>query len=136
MDMKKAFNKVSHKRMLWKLEDIGGLKGTLMKWMEDYLQGRQMRTVVRDEQLEWSEVISGVPQGSVLAPVMFLMYINMTDGLSSYVNLFADDTKVMRRVKDWRDCEELQGDLGKIYEWSRKWEMEFKRQEMSCAGNG
>ena len=128
--MKKAFDKVPHKRLLWKLENIGGLKGTLMKWMEDYLQGRQMWTVLRDQQSEWSEVTSRVPQVSMLAPIIFLIYINdMTDGLNSYVNLFADDAKLMRRVKDQRDCEELQGDLDKIYEWTWKWEMEFNAKK-------
>ena len=61
-----------HKRLLWKLEHIGGLKRTIKNWMEDYLKGREIRTVVKDEKSKWSDVKSGVPQGSVLAPIMFM----------------------------------------------------------------
>ena len=73
---KKVFDKVPHKMLLWKLEYVGGLKGTLKNWMETYLKGREMRTVVKDEKSEWREVKGGVPQGSVLAPIMFWIYIN------------------------------------------------------------
>ena len=58
------------------MEYIGGLKGTLKNWMEDYLKRREMRTVVKDEKSEWRKVKGGVPQGSVLAPIMFLIYVN------------------------------------------------------------
>ena len=69
--LKKAFNKVPHRRLLWKLEHIAGLKGTLKNWMEHYLKGREMKRGVKDEKSEWIEVKNGVPQGSVLAPIMF-----------------------------------------------------------------
>ena len=59
--LKKAFDKIPHRRLLWKLEHTGGLKGTLKNWMEDYLKGREMRTVGKDEKSEWREVKSGVP---------------------------------------------------------------------------
>ena len=85
LDIKKAFDKVPHKRLLWKLEHIG-LKGKLLKWMGDYLKDREMRTVIRDSYSSWSGVTSGVPQGSVLAPIMFQIYINdMQEGLNSYI---------------------------------------------------
>ena len=76
-----------------------------------------MRTVVKDEQSEWREVKSGVPQGSVLAPIMFLIYVNdMTEGVSSYISLFADDATLLRKIGNHKDCEQLQNDINKIYE--------------------
>ena len=94
LDLRKAFDTVAHKSLIWKSEHRGGLKGTILKWMKDYLQGREMSTVIRDSKSSWCEVTSGVPQGSVLAPIMFQIYINdMTEGLNSYINLFADDAK-------------------------------------------
>ena len=85
-----------------------------------------MRTVIKDIKSDWLAVESGVPQGSVLAPVLFLIYINdMPEGVNSYINLFADDAKLCRCVKSEEDCEILQEDLNKIWRWSEKWEMEF-----------
>ena len=103
--IKNAFNKVLHRRLLWKLEYIGGLKRTFKTWMEDYLKGREIRTVVKEEKSKWREVKSGVPQGSVLAPIMFRLYVNdMADGISSYISLFADDAKLLRKIRNHKDC--------------------------------
>ena len=130
LDLKKAFDKVPHKRLLWKLKNKGGLDGKILKWMENYLMGRQMRTVVRGEKSGWVGVKSGVPQGSVLAPVLFVIYINdMPEGVNSYINMFADDAKMMRKVTHERDCEELERDLERVHEWSRKWGMEFNAKK-------
>ncbi len=116
LDLKKAFVKVPHERLLWKLENKGGLKGKTLEWMESYLKGRVMRTVVKDVKSEWRAVESGVPQGSVLAPILFLIYINdMSEGVSIYMNLFADDAKLFRHVESEEDCKILQVDLNKIW---------------------
>ena len=140
LDLKKAFDKVPHRRLLWKVEHKGGLTGQTLKWMESYLRGREMRTMVKDAKSEWREVTSGVPQGSVLAPILFLVYINdMPEGVKSYMNLFADDAKLLRHIKDEEDCKILQEDLNKIWRWSRKWQMEFnveKSQVMEMGGGG
>ena len=126
LDLRKAFDKVPHNRLLWKLKMIGGVSGNLAKWMENYLVGREMRTVVKGKKSEWKKVTSGVPQGSVLGPIMFLIYVNdMPVGIDSYINMFADDTKIMRKVKTMEDCNKLQKDLDKIYKWSKEWLMEF-----------
>ena len=126
LDLKKAFDKVPHNRLMWKLEKIGGVSGKLAEWMKNYLVGREMRTVVRGIKSEWRKVTSGVPQGSVLGPIMFLVYINdMPTGVDSYMNMFADDAKIMRKVRNLEDCNKLQEDLDKIYEWGKQWQMEF-----------
>ena len=126
LDLKKAFDKVPHKRLLWKLEHIGGLGGGLLLWMKDYLVNREMRTTINDVKSEWRKVISGVPQGTVLAPIMFLIYINdMPEKITSYMSLFADDAKLLRKIADDDDCNKLQEDLNFIHEWSIKWQMEF-----------
>ncbi len=126
LDLKKAFDKVPHNRLMWKVRRFGGVSGNLAEWMENYLRGREMRTIVRGMKSEWKMVSSGVPQGSVLGPIMFLLYVNdMPIGINSYMNMFADDAKIMRKVKNLEDCNKLQEDLYKIYEWSVKWQMEF-----------
>ena len=86
---------------------------------------------------EWKIVMSGIPQGSVLAPIMFLIYVNdMIEGVSSYTSLFADDAKLLRKISNQEDCQELQRDLDRIYNWSKTWEMEFNTKKVSFAGNG
>ena len=98
--------------------------------MEDYLKGREIKTVVKDEQSEWREVKSGVPQGSVLISIMLLVYVNdMTEGVSSYISLSADNAKLLRKIGNHKDCEELQNDINKIYEWSKTREMEFNAKK-------
>ena len=132
LDFKKAFDRVPHKRLIWKLEYIGGIQGHLLKWMQDFLKEREMRTILRGKYSSWREVTSGVPQGSVLAPIMFLVYINdINDNISteSYLNMFADDAKIQKTIKNEDSCRELQKDLRKLYDWSHKWQMEFNAEK-------
>ena len=127
LDLKKAFDKVPHRRLLWKIENYGRIGGGLLEWMKDYLNEREMRTVIKKNDCSsWLKVMSGVPQGSVLGPIMFLVYVNdLIDGIDSHINLFADDAKLMRRVQDVDDCMMLQRDTEKISDWSKTWQMEF-----------
>ena len=79
---------------------------------------------------EWCSVKSGVPQGSVLAPMMFLVYVNyMTEGVNSCMSLLGDDAKLLRKIESKEDCEHLQKDLDKIHRWSKLWEMEFNAKK-------
>ena len=86
--------------------------------MTDFLEGRKMRTMLRGKFSNWLDVTSGVPQGSVLAPIMFLIYINDVQEVISegnYMNLFADYAKIQRSVKNEECCWKLQ-DLDKLYQ--------------------
>lgn len=126
LDIKKAFDRVPHSRLRWKLKKFGGVQGSLLSWMEDYLSGRQMRTMIRGKVSAWKDVTSGVPQGAVLAPIMFLIYINdMPKDINAYMNMFADDAKIMKHIVGENSCRELQSDLDKINQWSEMWKLEF-----------
>ncbi len=88
----KAFDKGSHKRLLTKLR-LWGVCGNLHKWLEDSLTARKQRVVIIGKASIW-DGLSGVPQGSVLGPVLFLMYVNdIDDGITCKISKFADDTK-------------------------------------------
>ena len=89
LDYAKAFDKVSHRRLLQKLEAYG-ITGEISRWIEAFLSGRSQRVILGDTSSEWTEVTSGVPQGSVLGPTLFIFYINdMPDKILSTIKLFA-----------------------------------------------
>ena len=122
LDFSKAFDSVPHKRLLIKLHRIG-IRGQLLQWIEAFISKRQQRVVV-DGQSEWSPVTSGVPQGSILGPLLFLIYVNdIGHGLKSQARLFADDCTIFREVSSKSDIDALQCDLVKIYQWTQKWQL-------------
>ena len=130
LDCKKAFDTIPHKRLLAKLEAYG-ITGKLLKWIECFLTNRTQRVVVNGVLSDILPVLSGVPQGSVLGPLLFLIYINdLLDGISSNGKLFADDSKIFREIVSEEDSQILQEDLYKLQEWSRKWLIEFN--EAKC----
>ena len=96
LDFQKAFDKVPHQRLILKLKGIGN---DVINWIEKWLTHRRQRVIVDGEISNWKSVLSEVPQGSVLGPILFLIYINdLEDDISSKVLKFADDTKVFRKV--------------------------------------
>ena len=128
LDLKKAFDKISHKRLIWKIENIGGIKGRLLEWMKSYLTERKMKTVIRGICSNWVGVMSGVPQGSVLGPLLFLIFINDLDTSAGNVDIigkFADDTKMGQIMRTDNDKDILQDSLNKLVNWANDWGMIF-----------
>ena len=125
LDFQKAFDKVPHQRLLLKIKAMG-IDGDLYKWIETWLVGRQQRVVLNGASSSWIPVISGVPQGSVLGPLLFLIYINDIDeSVCCKLLKFADDTKLFAVVATQADIERLQHDLFSICNWSNEWLMLF-----------
>ena len=136
VDIKKAFDSIPHRRLLLKLEKYG-IKGNVLKWIEDFLSERKQRVVLNGKYSNWENVTSGVPQGSVLGPVLFIIYVNdIPDSLNSFCKIFADDTKLYTAVEDKRDQIKLQKDLLKLCKWSRLWLLEFSVQKCKVVQYG
>ena len=125
MDFAKAFDSVPHVRLCHKLRAIG-ISGNVLQWIEDFLCNRKQRVVVYGETSQWADVLSGVPQGSVIGPCLFLIFINdISSTMNSHVSIFADDTKILRCIRTDEDVLALQGDLETAGKWSREWKLGF-----------
>ena len=125
LDFKKAFDKVPHNRLLLKLKNIG-ISGKVHNWIKSWLTNRKQRVIINNHASSWADVTSGVPQGSVLGPILFLIFINDIDcGITSYISKFADDTKLMTPSNSITNCDILQTDLNKMAIWARNWLMEY-----------
>ena len=128
LDFAKAFDKVPHQRLLQKLR-AHGITDKVNTWIECWLSGRQQRVVLNGKSSEWAPVTSGVPQGSVLGPTCFIIFINDIDEVVDIVNgfifKFADDTKYGRTVISESDRELMQKDIDNLLKWAETWQMEF-----------
>ena len=122
MDLAKAFDSVSHPCLLLKLEALG-ISSVLLVWFKAFLTGCRQRVVVNGQFSSWLPVTSGVPQGSVLGPLLFLLYINDISSIvvHSKVRLFADDVTVYKEISSPSDTALLQSDLSCIAQWAKKW---------------
>ncbi len=128
-DFKKAFDKVPHRRLFSKLRSYG-IQGQTLNWITQFLTGRQQRVCVNGTTSSWNQVTSGVPQGSVLGPILFVIYINdLPEATTSPMFLFADDTKLYREIASQEDVETLQGDIQAMEDWSDTWRLEFHPQK-------
>ena len=122
LDFRKAFDKVPHKRLTIKLESYG-IVGNVLKWIQDFLTDRHQYVKMGSEISEKAEVLSGIPQGSVLGPILFIIFINdLPDSVSSTCKIFADDTKLYNFSKN---SVELQDDIDKLVKWSNTWQLFF-----------
>ena len=103
-----------------------GIDGLLLKWIENWLSGRKQRVILNGTKSDWKQVLSGVPQGSVLGPILFITFVNDIDkGLVSRIWKFADDIKLANTVETDEDRIVLQTDLDNVMRWTKEWEMEM-----------
>ena len=125
LDFAKAFDSVPHRHLLGKLR-AHGIDGDILSWIEAFLCGRVQRVSVNGQVSNEENVLSGIPQGSVLGPLLFVLYINdLPKGLDCVTYLFTDDTKVLKRVQNLDDSLQLQEDLTKLEGWSQQWLLSF-----------
>ena len=135
-DFQKAFDKVPHQRLISKFKSHG-MGNSLINWIEQWLTDRRQRVVVDGEVSSWKSVLTGVPQGSVLRPILFLVYINdLEEGVTGKILKFADDTKLFRKVKEIGDKQNLQDDIDKLVKWSDKWQMSLHFGKCKCLHTG
>ena len=125
LDFRKAFDTVPHLRLLSKLEQLG-IDGPVHNWINTFLTSRIQKVVVDGAESQAEKVTSGVPQGTVLGPLLFLLYINdLPQSIRSQVRLFADDCLIYHTVKTQADQNILQEDLHHLESWQQKWLMQF-----------
>ena len=108
-----------------------------INWIEQWLTDRRQRIVVDGEASSWKSVLSGVPQGSVLGTMLFLVYIDdLEEGITGNILKFADETKLFRKTKEIGDKKKLQYDIDKLARWSEKWQMSFNFGKCKCLNTG
>ncbi len=126
LDFAKAFDSVPHKRLLVKCEALG-ICGKILKLISAFLQ-RKQRVMVNGNPSSWVDVISGVPQGSVLGPVLFVIFINdMPEQIKSFLSLFADDAKLYAKSSTPEQQSIIQEDLSNLQSWSDTWQLHFNK---------
>ena len=126
-DFMKAFDKVPHRRLIHKIENYG-ITGNILGWIDSFLSDRTQCININQASSKTTNVTSGIPQGSVLGPILFVLYINDLPEVVSpgtWIYLFADDTKIFRQIRSQDDRNILQNDVSKMVEWSHKWLLKF-----------
>ncbi len=126
-DVSRAFDRVWHKGLLFKLERVG-VAGPLLEWLKDYLKDRMQRVVINGQMSSWQYILAGVPQGSVLGPLLFLVFINDVTHVIRHckIRLFADDTSLFIEVDNrQRAALMVEEDLTAISQWTDRWLVKF-----------
>ena len=122
LDFKKAFDSVPHERLLNKLSSYG-IQGNILTWIRSFLSNRVQRVRVGGAISPTENVVSGIPQGSILGPILFTIFINdLPDSIESECKIFADDTKIYNNPDK---ADTLQEDLNKLQNWSQEWQLGF-----------
>ena len=126
LDISKAFDRVWHEGLIYKIQSTG-ISGTPLKLIKSFLSGGFQHILLNGQASSWSPILTGVPQGSILGPLFFLIYINdLGNNLSSTVKLFADDTSIFSIVHDIDlSSKQLNDDLKKASDWAYHWKMSF-----------
>ena len=125
LDFAKAFDTVPHKRLLVKLKAYG-IDGLTLDWIESFLKNRRQRIVQGEIVSNWVEIFSGVPQGSVIGPLLFVIYINdLPDALVNISKLYADDTKIISEMVSVDCVQKIQNDLDRAFKWTQDWLLKF-----------
>lgn len=125
LDFAKAFDKVPYERLKLKLHSYG-IDGKLFDWLSDFLQSRSQSVMVNSVCSSKIRVTSGIPQGSVLGPLLFVIYINdLPNVVASHIKIFADDTNIFRAIESLEDQVSFQDDLSQLSEWSERWQLPF-----------
>ena len=134
LDISKAFDRVWHDGLLYKLKQ-NGIKGNLMKLLSSFLNNRKQRVLLNGRFSSWRNISAGVPQGSILGPLLFLVYINdLCDGLESSPRLFADDISLFSPVNDINlTAIQMNRDLNLISNWAHQWKMQFNPDPLKQA---
>ena len=124
LDLAKAFDSVPHYHLLLRL-DLLGIRGGLLDWFRVFLTCRRQRVLVNGQKSDWIQVRSGVPQGSVLGPLLFILYIDSLHHsvTNSTLKIFADDVTLYRTVSNVSDCQLLQEDLARVSDWTATWQV-------------
>ena len=137
LDFAKAFDKVNHDILLRKIANHG-IRGKVGVWIRDFLSNRKYRVMANGEMSEEQDVVSGVPQGTVLASILFIIMISDIDESlkSSIVRLFADDTRMSAKIRTKEDEELLQHDLEAVYAWADENLMEFNENKFEKMSHG
>ena len=126
LDCSKAFDRVWHRGLLYKLESLG-IGGTLLKWIKSYLTDRSQYVVINGIKSDTKKLYAGVPQGSILGPLLFLIYVNdMIDSVTCNIRLYADDCSIFVTGTDpVKIASDLSKSLTEITEWAKKWQVTF-----------
>ena len=124
MDFMKAFDKVPHRRLIVNLRSYG-ISDKMCKWVEDFLHNRKQHVQVNGQFSKWSDVSSGIPQGSVLGPVLFVYINDLPDSVLSDIIMFADNTKMSKEIQLHTDTVMVQGDIFCLQHWSDDWLLLF-----------